>query len=196
MSTPTSVEQLCNIVLTRIGYPERIGNIYDGTKQARAALDLYAETRDDLLRKKNWPFAFQQAAGASSGTPPVGWAYSWSYPTGCIRIRSVSPSSGLPSLDPQPLLWELYNNGTTRYVVTQVTPITINFTGQVVDMTQWEPGFVEALIQTMALRLAPLLRKMGEQAIDPEKAIDTAIMAGELQTPESVAMPEPRQRQQ
>ena len=192
MSGPTSVEQICNIALTRLGYPERIGNIFDGTKQARAALDVYAQTRDEILRKKDWPFAFQTATATSSGTPPVGWAYSWAYPTGCIRIRSVLLSTQpSPDYDPQPVLWELYNDGTARRVLTQVTGVTFNYIGQVVDMTQWDPGFVEALISSIAMKLGPILRKMGEQGIDPRAALEEGIQAGELQPPDNAAMPMP-----
>ena len=191
MSSPTSVEEICNIALIRVGYPELIGSIYDGTKQARAALYLYAQARDNILRLKNWPFAYQQIPGVASGVPPVGWKFSWAYPATCIRVRDLFTTLPSPNLDPQPLLWELSNNAQTpgtRYIVTQVTPIWINFIGQVVDMTTWEPGFVETVISTLAQRFGPLLRRMGEGAIDPAQAMSSAIDAGELQPPGDVPM--------
>ena len=197
MTTPTSVEELCNIALMRLGYPELIGNIYEGTKQARAGLYLYAETRDNLLRLKNWQFAFQQAAGVASGTPPVGWAYSWAYPANCIRIRDIAPTLTNPDNDPLPILWQIFNSGSLRYIATQVAPITINYIGQVVDITQWEPGFVDAMITNLAARMGPLLRKMGEETINPYRSVEEAINVNESQAPNDVmAEPQPPARGQ
>jgi hypothetical protein len=188
MSGPTSVEQLCNLALDRIGFPEYIGNIDEGTKQARACLNNYAETRDALLRSKDWPFALKQASGASAGSPPVGWLYSWTYPTDCLRVRSVLPSTvPSPNYDPQPTLSTLYNNGTIKLILTQFTPITINYVGQIVDVTTWEPLFVELMVQTLAARIGAALRRADiAPSLDPAEAMAMVTGSSDAQAPDDV----------
>lgn len=204
MSGPTSIEQLINMVLDRIGYPEYIGNIYEGTKQARIALNNYAETRDEVLRSKNWPFALRQVAGSiSSGAAlPVGWTYAWTYPTDCLRLRAVTPSSiPTPDYDPQPLLWTIFNDQTqspaAKIILTQITGITLNYVGQITSPLTWEPLFVNALVEALAVKMLPSLRKeIGSLAISPIQAIDTASGSSEAEAPDNVMMlPVPRGRE-
>jgi hypothetical protein len=44
-----TIEGICNQALDVIGYTRHIGNIYEGTKAARIALNLWKQTRDALL---------------------------------------------------------------------------------------------------------------------------------------------------
>lgn len=182
----TSVEQIVNQALDRIGYPEYIGNIYDGTKQARAALNVYAQARDALLRKREWPFAFKQLAGVTGGAPPAGWSYSWTFPADCIRIRSVQPTTGVafPVLDPAPLLWELATIGGTKFLLTQTTPIYINYIAQVTDPTMWDAGFTETLVVTMGARLGRALRLIATD-VDPDRALDAATSSDDTSAPDN-----------
>ena len=68
----TSVESLVNQALRRASYKIEIGSIYEGTTAARAALTLYGQTRDDLIRMKDWDFARQDATLVLLKTAPVG----------------------------------------------------------------------------------------------------------------------------
>jgi hypothetical protein len=49
-----TVENICNQALDVIGYARHIGNIYEGSKAARVALDLYVQTRDEVLASQPW----------------------------------------------------------------------------------------------------------------------------------------------
>src|SRR5579863_3833225 len=97
-----SVEQVVNLALERIGYPKRIGSIYEGSLAAREALTIYAETRDQLLRLINPDFARKTEALALSGqAAPVPWLYSYVYPVDCIKIRDLIIANFDP-LNPYP----------------------------------------------------------------------------------------------
>ena len=198
MSSPTSVEQLINMVLDRIGYPEYIGNIFEGTKQARIALNNYAETRDEVLRSKNWPFALRWVAGASSAGAviPSGWTYAWTYPTDCLRVRAVTPTTIVsPDYDPQSLLWTVYNDQTqspaAKVILTQITGININYVGQVTNPATWEPLFVNALVEALCVKMLPALRKdISQPLINPIGALDTGASTTEADAPNNDMMPQ------
>lgn len=188
MSGPTSVEQIVNAALDRAGFAEYIGNIYEGTKQARVALNLFGETRDALLRQKDWPFALAQTAGIVAVPTMAGWAFSWTYPAGCLRVRSVEPSPlPAPDYDPRPVLFTIYNPlGTAKLILTQITPISINFTARVIDLTTWDPLFVDAMIDALAQRFTASLRGMAP-SLDPDAAVDRATAADEALAPNDAA---------
>lgn len=201
MSSPTSVEQIINMALDRIGYPEYIGNIFEGTKQARIALNNYAETRDEVLRSKNWPFALRQVAGVTAtATIPAGWAFAWNYPTDCLRVRAITPTVIVsPDYDPQSLLWAVFNDQTqspaTKIILTQITGININYVGQVTNPATWEPLFVNALVEALCVKMIPALRG-GQPLINPVGAIDHAGSTSDADAPNNDVLVAPQRRQE
>ena len=96
-----------NVSLRRIGYKLRVASLYDGSKAARSALDIYAQTRDEILRQNDWTFAErnismtmlkQAPVGGyippvtwSTTYPPLPWLFEYAYPTDCLKVRAVKP---------------------------------------------------------------------------------------------------------
>ncbi len=56
------VEDLVNQALREIGYPKPIQDIYEGSRASKAALDIYFQSRDELLDAHDWPFARRNRA--------------------------------------------------------------------------------------------------------------------------------------
>ncbi len=195
-----SPEDVLNLALVMLGHPHRIGSILDGSEAARKSLDIYAETRDEVLRAKDWPFALKQATGATAApvVTIVGWPRTLSYPADCLRVRYVSPSTvPSPNYDPQPVLWALYTSGTAKVIaVDRSSAVTIDYVAQVTNPALWEPLFVNALAQALAAKLGPSLRKDMAPAIKPDMAIAAAANADELLPPNDAeaAMPQPAQQ--
>src|SRR5271167_2012719 len=174
MTAPVSVEQICNMSLDAIGYPRSISNIFAGTKEARAALRWYGQTRDDVLRQRDWPFARQDVrlvlqktapvGGYPTGiwtaaSPPPGWKYQYAYPT-CIMVRSVRPAPFvLPDFDPKPWVFQPANDAATGLptILTNLANANAVVTGQIINPTLFEPGFVQALVSALALQLQKAL---------------------------------------
>lgn len=188
-----SPADIVNLALSVLGHSGRVGNLYDGSDAAKKALDVYAETRDEVLREKDWPFALRQAAGVAAASVAVsGWAHGWVYPSDCLRVRSVAPAT-IPAsnFDPQPVLWTIFNNtGTTpatKIILSQITPVSINYVGQVTDMKTWEPLFVDAVVKAIAAKMGPSLRQDIAPIISPATAVNTATMADEPQAPNDAA---------
>lgn len=179
-----SVEDIINQALRRISYPTPIGFIYEGSPAARVAVEIYGQTRDDLLRSQDWPFARQSAALQVLKTappngygvtpwnpdyPPLPWIYEYAYPvqpTACLRVRAVRPTPiFIPELDPQPNIFVVADDYTlappTKVILTNLVNAVAVYTGQITEPATWEPMFTEALIDALAARLGPSLGAAG-----------------------------------
>lgn len=165
MSSVATPEEVCNLALDAIGYPASIADIFEGTKHARVGLRYYAETRDALLRAKDWPFSERFATAVSNGqTPPSPWLIEYAYPSDCLRLRYVQPlgSGPYPVLDPEPTLFKDFNETRTmpasKAILTNTSPARLIYTGQVVEIPLWEPNFVDTLVAWLARRFTVALR--------------------------------------
>ena len=201
VASVSSPADVVNLALVILGHPHRVGNLFDGSEAAKAALTIYAESRDEVLRSKDWPFALRQVSGIASGTPPDGWNYSWAFPADCLRVRSVTPVAiPSPNYDPQPVQWMVFNDQThnppIKVVLSNITPIKLYYVGQITDMTTWEPLFANAVAQVLATKMAPGLIKKIAPALDPIGAITEAAMSDEMQAPDDAMFASTPQRAQ
>src|ERR1700761_2902088 len=177
-------EDVINAALARIGYKLRIGSIYEGSMAAKKALDIYGQTRDELLRQDDWGFAERNVTmtllksapslpgGGYGYIPPVTWNatsypplpyyFQYAYPSDCLKVRAIkSPNTliVLPNMDPRPRLWKVFNDNTynpaQKCIASYVANGELVYTGQVTDPTTWESDFVELMIDRLAQLLAP-----------------------------------------
>jgi hypothetical protein len=173
-----SPADIVNAALAQIGHKNRVGSLYEGSRAAKNALDVYGQTRDQLLREGDWPFAQRDIIGVliksapaggyvppnvwdPSSNPPQPWLYEYAYGTDFIKVRAVKPQLILiPNFSPQPHLFTVANDSNVRVVLSNVQNAVITYVGQITDPTQMPPDFVEAFISAMGRRLAPLLANM------------------------------------
>lgn len=159
-------EDLLNQALLQIGWQGRlIADIYEGSRQARAGLEIYGQTRDEVLAERDWPFALRAATLAASGqTPPSPWSSEFTYPSDCLRIRNIRPGPLVPTgtavreFDPLPVLWRPWNDNrpTTpvRAILCDLTIAVLIYTGRVINPATWEPEYTRTLIDRLAMKLA------------------------------------------
>jgi hypothetical protein len=159
MSTVTSPEDVVNLALARIGYKMRVVNLFEGSPQANAALDIYAQTRDAVLREGDYGFAEKIAAAALSGNgAPAPWSYEYSYPSDALKVRDIFDAAYLADKNnPIPLRWTVGGIATGKVIWTNVAGATLVYTQQVTDPAKWEPLFVEALAAALGRRLTAIL---------------------------------------
>ncbi len=163
-------EGLCNMALRRIGYPTPIGFIYEGTPAARVAVEIYGQTRDNLLRNADWDFARQAVGLTLLKTAPVGgygygqlwtnayppppWVFEYAYPTAALLVRSVRPTPvAMPEWDPQPNIFVVADDASvtpSKVILTNLANAQAVYTGQIVNPTQWNASFIEALVDALA----------------------------------------------
>lgn len=195
----TTVESVLNAALARIGYSTPLGFVYEGSKAGRVALNVYSQTRDDLLRSQDWEFARRDVTLATNGqTAPPPWPYEYGYPTDCLKVRYVQPLSPgtMPVYDPRPTLFTEYNDtrtgSQTKVILANVTPATAVYTAQVTDLAAWDANSLEALIEQVARRLVPSLAGSPDLLkIEQQQAAMTTNAAVQDQTnmPPSPAVP-------
>lgn len=165
-----SPADLVNVALRRIGYKLRVGSLLDGSAAAKAALDVYAQTRDATLRESDWDFAQRiTTPGASTQGAPQPWGYSFLYPADCLRLRNIFPQNyvfGSDQTNPVRLLYTVgYNPTDGRVVWTDYpTPLFV-YTAQVTNPVSWEPLFTEAFAAALSRRLAPMLGDLEHEKI-------------------------------
>lgn len=167
----SSPEDVINAALTSIGYARLIGDIYEGTPAARVALTYYGQTRDELLAAGGWPFAERQAALVAVGAaaPPSPWGFEYAYPADCLRVRYVRPgplAGGPRSFDPQPILFQVYNDQTQNPPVLSILSDqaagVLVYVGKITNPAEWVPGFTKAMIGALAAKLSFGLFKSAE----------------------------------
>ena len=174
-------EDIVNQALDSIGYPRSIGDIAEGTRAARVAQRAYSETRDEMLRIKDWPFArrsltlnlLKQAGNPpynggvwTSAFPPPPFAFEYLYPLDCLYLRYVRPSpTASPVLDPLPVLFTVANDSSvinndgqaTKVILTNQDAAIGVYTGQILDINTWEPLFVMAVVEGLAKKFTVAL---------------------------------------
>jgi hypothetical protein len=191
-----SAADAVNAALVRIGYKLRVGSLFDGSAAAKKSLDIYAQTRDELLRQNDWAFAERNttltpiksapATGYipptvwSTAYPPLPWAFEAAWPTDCLKVRAVKPVSMLiPNFDPQPNLFAVVNDNSltppARVIVYDVANAVLVYTGQITDPNAWDADFCESIIDQLAQRLAPALNPDILKLIVPEAAQSRAV---------------------
>jgi len=179
VASAQSPADLANLAFVRMGYKLRIGSLYDGSLAAKKILDVYGQTRDNLLRDGDWGFAQRYVAmtllkSAPAGgyipptmwnpatNPPLGYLYEYSYPSDCLKVRAVQPTPLFAlNYDPQPVVFSIDNDSNytpaQRVILCNVPSAVLVYTGQVTDPATWDVGFTESLAATLARHLAPSL---------------------------------------
>lgn len=187
----TSPEDLVNAALEEIGYPNRVGHMYEGSEASKVALDLYGQTRDAMLRESDWEFArfdvaltLLKSAPAdyvgltwSNTYPPLPWKYAYMWPTNCLKVRSLRKTPAyIPNFDIQPVPFNtpIDTASSMKVICCNISNAIGVYTGQITDMTQWEASFMDAFIATLGKRMAPRLNSQAVAVMAPEAQADMA----------------------
>ena len=175
-STPADI---ANLVLVRLGSQGVIGNLYEGSPQANKILTAYGQTRDAILRQKDWEFSqrvvaltLQKSAPVggyvppttwSSSYPPMPWAYQYAYPDDCLKVKSVRPQDVFVNqMDPKPNQFTIGNDGAGKTILCNVKDALACYTARVTNPALWEPIFVNTLVDALVVQLAPVLGQIDQ----------------------------------
>lgn len=194
-SSVSDVADVLNLALVRIGYKDRVGSIWEGSDQAKNALDVYSQTRDAVLMDGDWQFCERSVSLTLQKSAPVGgyignwdpttnpilpWAFQYAWPTDCLKVRAIR---GQPLFlldpDPQPVLYATPNDPllSAKVIVTNVPNAILTYAGQVTNPADWTALFVETMAAELGRRLAPVLMNMDAakfEAADAQMETSTA----------------------
>lgn len=175
----TSPADVANVAFVRMGLKMRVGSLFDGSDHASAMLDVYGQTRDDMLRENDYDFAMASVVLTLLKTvaapdyvvphqwnpatmPPLGWAFEYQWPSDALKIRSIQP---VPVFvfdpDPQNYAFSEYNDNlyspAQRVLLTDAQNAVAFYTRRVTDPTTWDVAFTDALAARLAALLGPAL---------------------------------------
>lgn len=124
----TTPEQISNQALILARSRKRIADIFEGSSEAQVALELYGQSRDELITAQDWsfsrrvlPLTLLKGPPPNGGYNPIqtwsniypypGFLYEYSYPSDCLDLRAIiAPPGPMPDLDPLPALWRVDND--------------------------------------------------------------------------------------
>ena len=120
----------------------------------------------NLLNIGHQRFVFKRktATLTSSGqAAPYPWAYSYTYPSDCIAVRTVNSAATQPDInDPVPTQWVVGDDPVAGKVIwTNISGASAVYTAQVTSPAQWEPLFINALVASLASVIAAKWNKEG-----------------------------------
>jgi len=155
--------EICNIALAVLE-EQRITSLTESTEQGRYCNIHYDDARDFVLRLHPWNFATRRAVLAQDAVAPLfGYDNAFKLPTDpyCLRVISVNDPSDPPN-------WKIEG----RLLLIDESVVDLVYIGRIIDVTQYDAGFVQALAHYLAWKLAKPLT--GSKTEADQKAKDFA----------------------
>jgi hypothetical protein len=151
-SVALSATEICKQAVMRLGTTDSLSQT--GGHPALFAHSFYEHALEELLADLPWAFAKKQVSIAANATAPTqGYLRRYAIPTDflqLIRVNQIDTSENFGQ-------WEIVGG----FIHTDLgSPIIIDYTANITDVTQFPPPFVEALIARIAAKIAlPLTAK-------------------------------------
>lgn len=151
-----SPEDIVNAALRASGYTRSVGEIYEGSRASRVAVEVYGPARDGLLQSQDWDFALREAPliPVVGGTKILGFTMEYAYPADALRICSVHAAIPSPNFDPQPVRFKTGNDGSlgtaAKVIFTSTTPALAVYIAQITDPLTWNAAFTQAFVDVLA----------------------------------------------
>lgn len=131
---------------------------FDQSVAGIAAAQLYAPTVATIQRQFGWDASRNVVALTATGnTPPVQWAYEYSYPSNGIEVWQLTPATISDPNNPLPVNWSVGNaqvSGVQTKVIwsnqASAEAVYNNNPGE----SLWDPLFREAVVRLLASNLA------------------------------------------
>jgi hypothetical protein len=154
----SSVVEICNTALVRIGVTEFIDDLADQSTNAELCSLLYPIARDLTLAKNAWKFAVRRVAlAAAAGTAPLPWAYQFRLPADCITALEIERAIRATTHE-QLDRFDIESDATGGLFLCDVEAPTLRYVARVEDSGRFSPPFVDAVAWRLAYDLAVALK--------------------------------------
>lgn len=167
----SSVVEIANMALSRIGNGQRIDSLDENTTQAEQCNAFYEHSRDFVLRADcDWGFATAYSNLARvEVSPTTEYLYAYAVPIDCLRIRRIV-NQGWPVIDwpycnahanlPARLTnYRVINGTSNRLIATNAETVDLEYTLRVEAPELFDPVFTSALAWKLAANIAPSIAK-------------------------------------
>lgn len=152
----SSIIEICNIALSRIGNSRTINSFSEQSKEAGLCSLHFDTAREEVLADFDWNFATKRAALADTGLPPSDWRFAYRYPTDCMRITGIM----LPGMRNPPerlrIQYEVGSDpdGEGRLVLCDEPEVWIKYVANITNANMFDPLFRSALAWKLASEIA------------------------------------------
>lgn len=160
---------ICNAANGRLGQDVAIAAMSEQSKAARAYNRVWERVRDYVLADFPWPFALKSVALSPVSQTALGWQYGYAYPADCLNALIVCDSTGVRSA----LTWlndgneaqtwdsrydfEIQNGTQSTLIVSDLSGAYLIYSSRVEDVGRYPPMFIDALVNRLAIEVAPVL---------------------------------------
>lgn len=149
----TSVVHICNMALGRFR-GKKITELTDDTVEANACHTYYEAARDFVLADFPWNFAGKSIVLAQLAEVPEEWAFAYTYPDDCLKVRRLHPESKLRHWqDSIPYEVSLGAEG-GKVIFTNLYQARCRYTQRLENVNHFDPHFVTALSWYLASEIA------------------------------------------
>lgn len=168
----TSVVEICNLALGNIRAGS-INSLDESSVQAQVCKLRYPFTRDMMLTETTWGFSRRISPLAQVATEIFNWAYSYQYPSDCLRIERLVPEyEELPAGDAsvisraidrailpvsnkrQQIPYEVFNFANNRLIGANEDGLRVDYIVKITDPNLFSPAFVMAMSHMLAADIA------------------------------------------
>lgn len=156
---PTDVN-IANLALSRLGTQATIAALTERSTEAIQISLWYETVRDDLQGMIDWNFNRVTRALAQSGTPPSRWAYSYAYPSDCLKVWRLDMGSVWWEWPDPVAPFEIGSDGTNSFLYCNETVTEAVLLQRVTDPNRFSAAFVLAFADSLAAVIAyPITQK-------------------------------------
>jgi hypothetical protein len=148
--------QICNFAIGHLGIGKTIADIEtERSAEANACRTFYEVCLDIVLAELNWPFAKKFAALALVDTLPTSeWAYSYQYPSDCVKLRKIYSGQRMDSHDTR-VPYDLLEATTGKYILTDLPEAEAEYTTRSANVNYFSAEFAMAFSRLLASYIAP-----------------------------------------
>lgn len=191
----STVIQICNTALARLGIDQFIEDLTDRDARARACNQFYDQCRQEVIQDFPWNFArgYVQLAQLTT-SPPPGFGYVYRYPSDCLQARVITDGCGYRLRDPfnhSALTWdswsmwigaratfEVFNDRDVpgaKMIATDIPQAWLWYTVNADQPTSMTPLFRSALAWRLAAEIAGALRVDARLRASAQEAYQWAV---------------------
>lgn len=166
-----SSTEICNMALSHLAVAKEIANIEtEQSQEASACRRFYDIARDYTLRDFLWPFARRyQALGLVEEDPNTEWAFSYRYPSDCLKIHKIKGINRNETRQSK-VSYQIAQDSIGLLIYTDAEDAEIVYTYKETDPQKYMPDFIMAFSFRLAAYIAPRLTagdpfKLGDRAM-------------------------------
>lgn len=163
--------EICNLALSHLRVAKEIANLEtERSQEASACRRFYETARDASLRDFAWAFATKiSTLPLVEEDPNDEWAYSYRYPTDCLKIRRILSGDRNDTRDTR-VPYKIIQDSSGLLILTDKEDAELEYTIRADDPQRYPADYIMALSFRLAAYIAPRVTggdpfKLGERAM-------------------------------